>query len=242
MKIAIVGNGKMGKEVATAAITRGHEIVCIIDIDNQSDFSSEEFHSADVAIEFTRPESAKNNILRCFDAGIPVVSGTTGWTDSLDHIKKICAAGKGTLLWASNFSVGVNIFLAANRYLTRLMEKFGQYEPSIHEIHHTAKLDHPSGTAITLAEQTIANLSRKQRWTEPDNAKKPCNTDLVVSHERITDNPGTHIIRWESANDEIELSHYAKSRAGFAIGAVISAEWISGKTGFFTIADIFNFE
>lgn len=241
MRIAIIGYGKMGHAVEQAARSHGHEISCIIDADNLQDFESDRFRNSDVAIEFTRPEEAADNIRRCFTAGIPVVSGTTGWSETMPEIKALCESGKGTLLWSSNFSIGVNIFFAANRYLARIMNSFGQYDPSITETHHIHKLDHPSGTAITTAEQILSILDRKAGWTEPESGQTT-ESNLIISHVREGENPGRHVVRWDSEADTIELTHQAKSRAGFAAGAVMAAEWLSTHKGFHTMNDIFNFD
>ena len=171
MKIALIGYGKMGHIIENIAKSRGHEIVSIIDMHNQEEFDSENFKSADVAIEFTIPSNAEGNVRRCFEAGVPVVSGTTAWNDRLPAMKDICDAGNGTLLWASNFSVGVNIFKAVNRYLARMMNAFPQYTPRLVETHHIHKLDHPSGTAVTLAEELIEENDRIKSWTEPEEGK-----------------------------------------------------------------------
>ena len=239
MKIALIGHGKMGHIIEEIALSRGHEIVKIIDEDNIHELASEEFRSADVAIEFTRPDQAVDNILKCFAAGVPVVSGTTGWTSSLPEMKQLCAKGDGTLLWSSNFSIGMNIFMALNRYLTGIMANFPQYQPSLEEVHHIHKLDHPSGTAITLAEDLIALSPSLDGWQEIENDSDIAAGDkLPVKAVREGEVPGIHSITWTSEADEITITHSAHSRAGFALGAVIAAEWLPGRKGYFTMHDV----
>lgn len=240
MKIAIIGYGKMGHLIESIAKERGHKIVSIIDAENTDDFSSPDFKSADVAIEFTTPGTAVQNILASFAAQVPVVVGTTGWTDSLPDIKDICDKGDGTLLWTSNFSIGVNLFMAFNRYVAKVMNDFPEYTPSMTEIHHIHKLDHPSGTAITLADELVANVDRIKCWEEPEPGKEQNPHALEIEHVREGEVPGTHIISWDSAVDTITLRHEAKNRVGFALGAVKAAEWLKGKRGFFTMADMFS--
>lgn len=240
MKLAIIGYGRMGHLIKEIAENRGHKIVCTIDVDNNDSFNSEEFRNADAAIEFSTPGTAVNNILSCFAAGVPVVSGTTGWLDALPDIKDMCAKGKGTLLYGSNFSIGVNIFMAVNRYLAEVMNEFPEYSPSMMEIHHIHKLDHPSGTAITLADDLIAAVDRVKCWQEPEPGKELDPKALPINHAREGEVPGTHIITWDSPVDKITISHEAKSRQGFALGAVKAAEWIKGHKGFFTVADMLS--
>lgn len=241
MKIALIGHGKMGHIIEETARNRGHEIVKIIDEDNIHELASEEFRSADVAIEFTRPDSAVDNILKCFAAGVPVVSGTTGWTDSLPELKDMCAKGEGTLLWSSNFSVGMNIFMALNRYLTKIMARFPEYRPSMEEIHHIHKLDHPSGTAITLAEDLIALTPSLKSWKEPAEEMIITDDTLPILARREGEVPGIHSITWDSEADSITITHSAHSRAGFALGAVLAAEWLPGHQGFFSMKDVLDF-
>lgn len=238
MKIAIVGYGRMGHLIEKIARERGHKIVSIIDADNSGDFDTPEYRSADVAIEFTTPGTAVQNILASFAAKVPVVVGTTGWTDSLPDIRTMSEKGDGTILFASNFSIGVNLFMAFNRYVAKVMNDFPEYTPSMTEIHHIHKLDHPSGTAITLADELIANVNRLDKWEEPEPGKKPDSHALEIEHVREGEVPGTHIIKWDSTVDTITLCHEAKSREGFALGAVKAAEWLKGKKGFYTMADM----
>lgn len=237
MKIALIGYGKMGHAIEEIALSRGHEIVCRIDKDNQDDFDSPQFKSADVAIEFTAPTVALGNYRRAFAAGVPVVSGTTGWLEHLPEVKEACEKGQ-TFFYASNFSLGVNIFFAVNKYLAGIMNHFPQYEVSLEEIHHVHKLDHPSGTAITLAEDIITQLDSKHSWTEAQPA--PADAIPVVAR-REGEVPGTHIITYDSEVDTIRISHEAKSRKGFALGAVVAAEFTVGKKGFLTMQDLFSF-
>lgn len=232
MKIAIIGYGKMGHAIEQIARQRGHEIVSRIDRDNTADFDSPEFASADVAIEFTQPETALSNCLRAIERKVKVVSGTTGWLSDMPRIKSICDTGNGTFFWTSNYSIGVNVFFAINKYLARIMDNLPQYHPSMEEIHHIHKLDHPSGTAITLAQDIIDCDKTINSWTE--------NNDITPDQIRIEAHregevPGTHIIRWDSPVDTITIEHRAKSREGFALGAVMAAEWIADKSGWLTM-------
>lgn len=238
MKIALIGYGKMGKTIEQIALQRGHQIVSIIDINNTADFDSEAFRSADVAIEFTTPATALNNYMRCFAANVPVVSGTTGWLDHLDEVKAKCEQEGKTFFYASNFSVGVNIFFALNRYLAKVMNNFPAYDVRMTEVHHIHKLDAPSGTAITLAEGILEQIDRKERWTL-ETAEQP--TDLPIHAIREGEVPGIHEIVYESEADTISIKHDAKSRAGFALGAVIAAEFTAGKKGFLGMNDLFHF-
>ncbi|OUO52701.1 4-hydroxy-tetrahydrodipicolinate reductase [Parabacteroides sp. An277] len=238
MKIALVGYGKMGKAIEQIARERGHEIVSIIDINNSQDFASEAFRSADVAIEFTSPSTAYGNYLKCFEAGVPVVSGTTGWLDKMPEIKRLCAEEGKTFFYASNFSIGVNIFFAVNKYLAKIMNHFPSYDVRMTEVHHVHKLDAPSGTAITLAEGILENIDRKERWTL-NTAEQP--TDLPIQAIREGEVPGIHEIVYESDADKISIKHDAKSRAGFALGAVLAAEFTAEKKGFLGMNDLFHF-
>lgn len=238
MKIALVGYGKMGKAIEQIARERGHEIVSIIDINNPQDFASEAFRSAEVAIEFTSPATAYGNYLKCFEAGVPVVSGTTGWLDKMPEIKRLCAEEGKTFFYASNFSIGVNIFFAVNKYLAKIMNQFPSYDVRMTEVHHVHKLDAPSGTAITLAEGILENIDRKKRWTL-NTAEAP--TDLPIQAIREGEVPGIHEITYESDADIISIKHDAKSRAGFALGAVLAAEFTAGKKGFLGMSDMFHF-
>jgi len=260
MKIALIGYGKMGRMIEETARQRGHEIVSIIDVDNQQDFDSDAFRSADVAIEFTTPKSAYDNYLKAWAQGVKVVSGSTGWmAEHGDEVKKACAEGK-TLFWASNFSIGVAIFSAVNRYLAKIMNNFPQYDVTMEETHHIHKLDHPSGTAVTLAEDIIKNLDRIEKW-EPtlnpspregsqekvSSSQSPLPSGgvggglLPIYSYREGEVPGIHTIRYDSDADEITITHYAHSRKGFALGAVLAAEFTKDHEGLLTITDLFPF-
>ena len=238
MKIALIGYGKMGKMIEQIAFSRGHEIVSIIDIDNLDDFESEAFASADVAIEFTNPAVAYGNYLRAWKAGVKVVSGTTAWLkEHGDEVRNACANEGKTLFWASNFSVGVAIFSAVNKYLAKIMNQFPQYDPNLEEVHHVHKLDAPSGTAITLAEGIIDNLDRKSRWGLHETASDVLRVDDI----RRGEVPGIHSITWDSEADFIKIEHSAYSRKGFALGAVLAAEYTAEHQGLLTIDDMFKF-
>jgi len=251
MKIALIGYGKMGHMIEQIALQRGHEVVCRIDIDNQEDFQSEAFRTADVAIEFTAPSVAWGNIQRCFEANVKVVSGSTGWMAAhADEVRRLCAEEGKTLFWSSNFSIGVYIFGAVNRHLARIMNRFPEYDPRMEEVHHIHKLDHPSGTAITLAEQLIGEVERKDSWslstlTNPDgsvvNEHTPAANELGIDSIRRDEVPGIHSIAWNSEADCITITHDAHSRKGFALGAVLAAEFTATHTGQLTMDDLFNF-
>ena len=232
MKIALIGYGKMGHAIEQIALQRGHEIVSVIDVNNQEDFTSDAFKSADVAIEFSMPAVAMDNYRRAFAAGVPVVSGTTGWLEHLPEIKEACKAGQ-TFFYASNFSLGVNIFFALNKYLAKIMNDFPAYDVRMVETHHVHKLDAPSGTAITLAEGLIEN-----KWVE---GKEPAEDEIGICSVREGEVPGIHTVIYESDVDTISITHDAKSRMGFALGAVIAAEFTCGKKGFLTMQDMLKF-
>jgi len=238
MKIALIGYGKMGQTIEKIARSRGHEIVSIIDINNYQDFDSEAFKSADVAIEFTRPESAIGNLRKCFAAKVPVVCGTTGWVSEIETVKKEMAQTDGTLFWTSNFSIGVNIFAAVNSYLANIMNDFENYNVSMTEIHHIHKLDAPSGTAITLAEGILEKIGRKTQWVNEQETKP---SDIAIKAIREGEVPGTHTITYDSDVDTITITHEAKNRQGLALGAVVAAEFTAGKKGFFGMHDLFKF-
>ena len=238
MKIALIGYGKMGKTIEQIALNRGHQIVSIVDINNPEEFQSANFKSADVAIEFTTPATAFDNYMKSFAAGVPVVSDTTGWLDRIGEIKEKCEKEGKTFFYASNFSIGVNIFFALNKYLAKIMNNFPSYTISMTETHHIHKLDAPSGTAITLAEGIIENVDRKDRWTL-ETAEQP--TDLPIHAIREGEVPGIHEVTYESDVDYISIKHDAKSRAGFALGAVVAAEFTAGKKGFLGMDDMLKF-
>ena len=251
MKIALIGYGKMGKEIEKIAVARGHEIVSIIDIDNQQDFESEAFKSADVAIEFTNPHVAYQNYMKTFAAGVKLVSGSTGWLEEHgEELKKLCTEGGKTLFWSSNFSLGVAIFSAVNKYLAKIMNRFPAYDVTMSETHHIHKLDAPSGTAITLAEGIIANIDRKERWimgdlTNPDGSVTKGNTpqanELKIDAVRRDEVPGIHSITYNSEADTITITHDAHNRSGFALGAVLAAEFTAEHSGMLGMKDLFNF-
>ena len=238
MKIALIGYGKMGKMIEQIALSRGHEIVSIIDIDNLQDFDTDAFRSADVAIEFTAPQAAYGNYLKAWEQGVKVVSGSTGWMkEHGDDVRLACTEQGKTLFWASNFSIGVAIFSAVNRYLAKIMNQFPQYDVEMEETHHVHKLDHPSGTAITLAEEIVGRLDRKEQWAEDTTDPSM----LRVDHIRRGEVPGIHTIRYDSPEDCITITHDAHSRRGFALGAVLAAEYTKEHSGLLTISDMFTF-
>lgn len=238
MKIALIGYGKMGKTIEQIALTRGHRIVSVIDITNPQDFNSDAFRSADVAIEFTTPATAFGNYMKCFEANVPVVSGTTGWLEHINEIKEKCNREGKTFFYASNFSIGVNIFFALNKYLAKIMDRFPSYDVRMEEVHHIHKLDAPSGTAITLAEGITEHVKRKNRWTL-DKEETPA--DIAIRAVREGEVPGIHEIVYDSDVDYISIKHSAKSRQGFALGAVIAAEFTCGKKGFLGMEDMLKF-
>lgn len=245
MKLAILGYGKMGQMIERLAIERGHEIVLKVNADNLQDLTIANLKNAEVAIDFSTPDSVLTNIETCFDAGVAVVVGTTGWYGRLQEVKNQCIQGNKTLIYGSNFSVGVNIFFFVNKILAKMMDRYPQYEVQVEEIHHTEKLDAPSGTAMSIAEGIISGLNRKSEWvneligSNPELITKP--DQLLIESHRIEDVPGTHTVIYSSEVDDIEFKHTAHSRAGFALGAVLAAEWVHDKTGFFNITDMFDF-
>ena len=239
MKIALIGYGKMGHIIERIALERGHEIVSKVDVDNQEEFESEAFASADVAIEFTVPTKAVENYRKAWAVGVPVVSGTTGWNAVLPELKNEISEKGYTLFWASNFSLGVNLFFELNRRLAQMMNRYVNYDVSMTEIHHTEKKDAPSGTAITLAEGILENLDRKTEWVLSDSQQSIVNSQLGIEALREGKVPGTHIIKYDSEVDSITISHEAKSREGFALGAVVAAEFLVGKpAGFYSMTDL----
>jgi 4-hydroxy-tetrahydrodipicolinate reductase len=236
MKIVLFGYGKMGKEVEKIALERGHELILRIEKNEEYDISE-----ADVAIDFSVPSAAFNNITSCFKKNIPVISGTTGWLEDYEKAVTICKKNNGSFIYASNFSIGVNLFFELNDKLSRIMNSNNNYTPSIEEIHHTKKLDAPSGTAITIAEQTIKNSSTKE-WCLHTNRAKVDKEIIPISSKRIKDVPGTHIVAYESEIDSIEIKHTAHNRKGFAHGAIIAAEWLMNKNGVYTMKDVLNLD
>lgn len=235
MKIALFGYGKMGKEIEQIALQRGHSVVLKIDENNIGSLSKEDLSNCDVAIEFSTPASAIANMTRCFLTGIPVVVGTTGWYDRLEKVKKLCEENDGCLFYTSNFSIGVNIFFKLNEQLAKMMNAYPDYNVSMEEIHHVHKLDAPSGTAISLANQITANLNRKKKWS---NSKTEKAEELEIISKRIDEVPGTHSVKYFSAIDDIEIKHTAHNRKGFATGAVLAAEFVKGKKGIFGMNEL----
>lgn len=251
MKIALIGYGKMGHMIEQIALERGHEIVSIIDVDNIEDFDSPAFASADVAIEFTNPTAAFANYQRAFAHNVKVVSGSTGWMqDHKAEVERMCTEGGQTLFWASNFSIGVAIFSAVNRYLAKIMNGFPQYSVEMEEVHHVHKLDAPSGTAITLAEEILNDLDRKDKWVKgfqhaadgtESGSNKVAPNELPIASIRRDEVPGIHSISYDSEADKITITHDAHSRKGFALGAVLAAEYTKEHTGLLTTSDLFKF-
>jgi len=237
MKIALIGYGRMGKEIEKIALSRGHETGLIIDISNPEDLTVENLKKCDVAIEFTIPTSAVNNYNICFEAGIPVVSGTTGWLDKKEEVYQKCTETSGTFFYGSNFSVGVNLFFELNKKLAELMAPRSEYGVEMTEVHHTQKLDAPSGTAISLAEDIIEKLPKTSSWV---NDKTPAEGEMNIKSERVGQVPGIHTIKYESDVDYIEITHSAKSRQGFAFGAVLAAEYCLNHKGILTMKDLLN--
>jgi len=248
MKIALLGYGKMGQSIEKIAIDRKHEIVLKIDVNNQHELTTENLKKADAVIEFSTPHTVLDHIEACFKADVPIIVGTTGWYGHLQRIKNECEQGGHALLYASNFSVGVNIFFHVNKLLAKLMNNYPYYDVQVEEIHHTQKLDSPSGTAITIAEGIVDNLDSKKEWVNilatdgnaaADDAIKP--DQLLIESLRIENVPGTHTVVYDSEVDSIEFKHTAHNRNGFALGAVLAAEWVQGKKGFYSAKDMFNF-
>ena len=262
MKIALIGYGKMGHIIEEIALSRGHEVVCTIDVNNLQDFESEAFRKADIAIEFTTPKTCLGNVDKCLAAQVPVVVGSTGWYDQLPQVKADVEKANGSLFWASNFSIGVNVFVAMQKYVAKIMNRYPQYDVTLQETHHIHKLDSPSGTAITIANAITDNLERKDAWKETAclwqhedesidvarNAEAGTqfqahqDNELEVTAFRRGEVPGIHTVVYDSDVDTITMTHSAKSRRGFALGAVIAAEWMAdGKKGVYTMTDLMNF-
>lgn len=235
MKLALIGYGKMGKEIESIAKSRGHEIELIIDINNPQELTPENLQKCDVAIEFTIPDKAVENYFKCFEAGIPVVSGTTGWLSKREEVLARCRETNSTFFYGSNFSIGVNIFFELNRKLAHLLAPLPEYKPEMIEIHHTRKLDAPSGTGLSLADDIIDIHPAIDKWTEKT---PPAQNELLIRSERVGEVPGIHTVRYDSDVDFIEITHSAKSRKGFALGAVLAAEFCLGRKGILTMQDM----
>jgi len=235
MKIALIGYGKMGMAIEDIALQKGHEVVLKINIENTEDLTMENLRKADVAIEFTGPESAYDNLVKCMDAGVPVICGSTGWLEKWEAIKNLCKQKDGSLVYASNYSIGVNLFFEVNKYLGRLMAEYDDYNVSLEEIHHTQKKDAPSGTAITLAEQVLENIKIKTRWVNQVSGRAD---KLEIISERVDPAPGTHKVKYSSPVDNIEIIHTAHNRQGFAGGALKAANFLKDKKGIFTMKDV----
>ena len=238
MRIALIGYGKMGQTIEQTALERGHQVPVKIDLNNLGDFNSQVFSEIDVTIEFTSPHTAFQNIMKCIDMSVPIVSGTTGWLAELPAVEEAVLLKKGSFLSATNFSVGVNLFFELNKKLAELMKYQTQYDVSIKEIHHTQKKDAPSGTAITLAEQIIDTEGLKKKWTNEESENR---NDLYIKSERIDPYPGLHEVCYCSTIDDIQIIHNAHNRNGFALGAVMAAEYIQNKKGVFTMKDVLGF-
>lgn len=246
MKIVLLGYGKMGQLIEKFALKRGHEVVLVVDANNREDIKIEDLQEADVAIDFSTPDAALENISLCFEADLPIVVGTTGWYEHLQEVKEICLEADQSLLYGSNFSIGVNIFFHINRLLAKAIDPYKQYDVQVEEIHHIHKLDAPSGTAITIAEGIIDNSTSKQSWVNEvvgtenaDVVNKP--DELLIESLRIEEVPGTHTVLYSSEVDQIEFKHTAHNRDGFALGAVVAAEWLNNKKGFYQVTEIFDF-
>ncbi|MBR4440448.1 MAG: 4-hydroxy-tetrahydrodipicolinate reductase [Bacteroidales bacterium] len=240
MKIAIIGYGKMGHVIEQIAKQRGNEVVLILDaLINPQDFTAENLRKADVAIEFTRPDAAFDNYIKCFNAGIPVVSGTTGWLEKLPEVQRICKEEGKTFFYSSNYAIGVNIFFRVNKFLAKLMNHYSDFDISMQEIHHIHKLDKPSGTAITIAEGILENVERKDSWTLDS---KPTDKQIYIDVVREGEVPGTHTVNYTSPIEDITITHTSHNRNGLALGAVLAAEFLVGKpSGFYTMDDLMQF-
>lgn len=240
LKIALLGYGKMGKEIEAIAISKGHQITAKIDTEEGWILQSDQLKISDIAIDFSVPNSAMTNINNCFQFKLPLVIGTTGWHNQLESVKLECEKIGGSLLWASNFSVGMNVFFKINTLLANLMSKFPEYKAQVHEIHHTQKLDAPSGTAISIANGVLDQNSKLESWKLIENSIENQDSVLPITYERIEKVPGTHMVKYNSKIDEIEIKHEAKSRKGFAMGAILAAEWLFDKKGFYNMADVLS--
>ena len=239
MNVALVGYGKMGREIETILVDRGHKVTLIIDMDNASDLNSVNLKekNVDVAIEFSTPNAAYSNVVKCIEGGVPVVCGTTAWLDKLESVESLCIERKGAFFYASNYSIGVNLMFKLNENLAKLMNNFPQYDVTVEEVHHTQKKDAPSGTAITIAEGIVDNLERKEKWVAQTTTT---HSELEVVAVRRSIVPGIHTVTYECDADAITITHNARSRKGFAFGAVLAAEFIKGKSGSFSMNDLLN--
>ena len=245
MKIVLLGYGKMGQLIERFAIKRGHEVLLIVDEDNRENITTADLQDADMAIDFSTPDAALDNINLCFESKLPLVVGTTGWYDRLDEIREICNQQEQALLYGSNFSIGVNVFFHINRLLAKALNPYKQYDVQVEEIHHIHKLDAPSGTAITIAEGIVEHIDEKDKWINSVEGSGeeliPKANELLIESLRIDEVPGTHTVLYSSEVDQVEFKHTAHSREGFALGAVIAAEWLLGKKGFFQVTEMFDF-
>ncbi|EFK58395.1 4-hydroxy-tetrahydrodipicolinate reductase [Sphingobacterium spiritivorum] len=245
MKIVLLGYGKMGQLIEKFAQKRGHEVILVVDQHNRETLTAQDIQDADVAIDFSVPSGALENISLCFEASVPLVVGTTGWYDHLDEVKDICLETDQSLLYGSNFSIGVNIFFHINKMLAKAIQPYHQYDVQVEEIHHVHKLDAPSGTAITIAEGILNNSDIKQQWVnelvDDGDGIIPKPNELLIESLRIEEVPGTHTVLYSSEVDQIEFKHIAHNREGFALGAVIAAEWLQGKKGFYQVTEMFDF-
>lgn len=245
MKIVLLGYGKMGKLIEKFALKRGHEVSLIVDAENRDSITVEDLRDADVAIDFSTPDAALGNISLCFEADLPIVVGTTGWYEHLQEVKDVCLEANQSLLYGSNFSIGVNIFFHVNRLLAKAVNPYQQYDVQVEEIHHIHKLDAPSGTAITIAEGIIENTEHKDAWVNEvigaadEVVTKP--NEVLIESLRIEEVPGTHTVLYSSEVDQIEFKHTAHNREGFALGSVVAAEWLHGRKGFYQVTEMFDF-
>ena len=245
MKIVLLGYGKMGRLIEKYALKRGHEVVLVVDGKNRDTIQIEDIAMADVAIDFSTPDAALENISLCFEANLPIVVGTTGWYEHLQEVKEICLEADQAVLYGSNFSIGVNVFFHVNKMLAKAMNPYKQYDVQVEEIHHVHKLDAPSGTAITIAEGIIENNSTKDSWVnelvDGDKSIIAQQNELLIESLRIEEVPGTHTVLYSSEVDQIEFKHTAHSRDGFALGAVVAAEWLQNRKGFYQVTEMFDF-
>ena len=236
----MIGYGKMGRSIERLATEQGHEMVLKINIDNLEDFTKENLQKADVAIEFSQPDTAFDNIMKCLDAGLPVVCGTTAWLDKYQEVVYNCTKNNGAFFYASNFSIGVNIFFELNKYLAKIMNGHKDYQVDMEEIHHTQKLDAPSGTAVTLAEGILEKIERLEAYKLQEDSDEMAENCIPITAKRIGNTPGTHVIQYHSTIDKLEIKHTAKGREGFALGAILAAKWLIGKEGVFSMSDMLN--